>query len=140
MVGMQNSWQSDYDDFRNEDSLYLESYSEVLSPGWRIFGATNNVTIQTIFSFPNRIKELTCHKWAFNEIKAEFQWEILSFQHLILCKQHDHGGLSCLFNSSVLEVEPRSENLVKGTCINAFIRIERWNQTFSDRKGRTQLC
>lgn len=62
------------------------------------------------------------------------------FQHLILCKQDDHGGLSRLFNSSVLEVEPRSENLVKGTCINAFIRIERWNQTFSDRKGRTQLC
>lgn len=38
-----------------------------------------------------------------------------------LCKQHDHGWVPCLFYPSVLEIEPRSEKLVKETQINACI-------------------
>ena len=68
---------------RNHDT-YLESYSGALSPGWKIFGAHTKEEIQTIFLFPNKIKEFVLLKWESHKIKAKRVSIVTKLQHLFL--------------------------------------------------------
>lgn len=131
MVGLQNSWQADYDDSRNQDSL---------SPWLRLWGIVPGVKnslgppikwqVKLFFLSLTGSKNLSL----ISEHSLRSKWRVSVRNTKFIAPYF--AGLSFLSICFRSRVEPRSEKLVKGTCINAFIWIEKWNQTSSNRKIR----